>query len=452
MNISRNETDELNSVLRIEIEKEDYEERVENVLRDYRRKAKIDGFRPGKVPFGLISKMYRKPVLADEVNKILNEVLTKYIVDEKLNILGEPLPHEGDQKKFDWDHDTTFEFVVDIALAPDFDVQITSKDKFTYYGIKIDGKIRSAYIERYASRLGSLKNVESSDEHSVLKADLIQVDQEGHIIEQGINVEDGSISLQNVKDEKIKQKLIGLQEGNELQVNMKRAFPNNADVAGLLKIKSEEVDLINGEFKLKVKSVSNFEKAEINQEFYDRLFGKDTVKSEEEFHIKIDDIIRSELSRDSEYKLRLDIREYFISRFKKSLPEEFLKRWLLEVNKEKLTMEQIEKDFQHFIEDLKWQLIKDKIGKNNDIKVSEEELLAYAKSFTRMQFSQYYGVSDFPDEQLTNYAQELLKKDDERKKLAERKFEEKIIEFIRSTAKVDQKEISQEKFNKMLEK
>jgi trigger factor len=452
MNISRNETDELNSVLRIVIEKDDYEERVEHVLRDYRRKAKIDGFRPGKVPFGLISKMYRKPVLADEVNKILNEVLTKYIVDEKLNILGEPLPHEGDQQKIDWDHDTTFEFVVDIALTPDFDVQVTPKDKFTYYEIKIDGKIRNEYIEKYASRFGSLKDVDSSDEHSVIKANLTQVDQEGQVIEQGIHVEDGSISIQDVKDEKIKQKLIGLQTGDELNVNLKRAFPNKVDVAGLLKIKSEEVDLINGEFKLTVKSVSNFEKAEINQEFYDRLFGKDAVKNEEEFHIKIDDIIRSELSRDSEYKLRLDIREYFISRFKKDLPEEFLKRWLLEANKEKLTLEQIEKDFQHFIEDLKWQLIKDKIGKNNDLKVSEEELLAYAKSFARMQFFQYYGVSDFPDEHLTNYAQELLKKDEERKKLAERKLEEKIIEFIRLTAKVDHKEISHEKFNKLLEK
>jgi trigger factor len=362
------------------------------------------------------------------------------------------LPHEGDQQKIDWDHDTTFEFVVDIALAPDFDVQITPKDKFTYYEIKIDGKIRNEYIEKYASRFGSLKDVDSSDEHSVIKADLSQVDQEGHVIEQGISVEDGSISIQNVKDEKIKQKLTGLQKGNELDVNLKRAFPNKVDVAGLLKIKSEEVDLINGEFKMTVKSVSNFEKAEINQDFYDRLFGKDTVKNEEEFHIKIDEIIRSELSRDSEYKLRLDIREYFISRFKKNLPEEFLKRWLLEANKEKLTLEQIEKDFQHFIEDLKWQLIKDKIGKNNDLKVSEEELLAYAKSFARMQFSQYYGVSDFPDEHLTNYAQELLKKDEERKKLTERKLEEKIIEFIRLTAKVDRKEISHEKFNKLLEK
>ncbi len=452
MNINRNEIDELNSVLRIVIEKNDYEERVENILRDYRRKAKIDGFRPGKVPFGLISKMYRKPVLVEEVNKILNEMLTKYIVDEKLNILGEPLPNETDQQKFDWDKDATFEFVIDIALTPDFDVQVTSRDKFTYYEIKIDKKIRNDYTEKYTSRLGSLKDVTMSDENSVIKADLFQVDEEDNVIEEGINVEDGSISIQNIQDEKIKQKFTGLQKDNELIINLKKAFPNHADIAGLLKIKKEQVDLINGEFKIIVKSVSNFEKAEINQEFYDQLFGKDVVKTEDEFNVKMDDIIQSELSRDSEYKFRLDIREYFIARFKKSLPEDFLKRWLIEVNKEKLTREQIEKDFQHFIEDLKWQLIKDKIGKNNDIKVTEEELMEYAKSFARVQFSQYYGISDFPDDHLTNYAQEILKKDEERKKLAERKFEEKIIEFVRMTAKLDRKEISYEKFNKLLEK
>jgi trigger factor len=452
MNINRNEIDELNSELKIVIEKQDYEQRVENILKDYRRKAKIDGFRPGKVPFGLISKMYRKPVLVEEVSNILNETITKYIVDEKLNILGEPLPHETDRQQIDWDNDTSFEFVIDIALAPDFDVQVTSRDKFTYYQIKIDDKIRNEYIEKYASRLGEYKEVDKSDEKSVIRADLFQVDDDGIIIEEGIKTEDGSITLQNISDDKMQKKLTGLQKDDELIIDLKKAFPNQEDLAGLLKIKNEEVDLINGQFKILVKSVSTFENAEINQEFYDKLFGKDVVKTAEEFNIKIDEIIKSELKHDSEYKFRFDVREYFISRFKKNLPEDFLKRWLLEINKEKFTKEQIEKDFAHFVEDLKWQLIKDKIGKNNDLKVTEEELLEFARSYTRMQFSQYYGISDFPDEHLTNYAQELLKKDEERRKLAERKFEEKIIEFIRITAKLDHKEISFEKFNKLLEK
>lgn len=452
MNISRNEIDELNSELKILIEKNDYEERVEKTLRDYRRKARIDGFRPGKVPFGLISKMYRKPVLVEEVNNILNEALTKYIVDEKLNILGEPLPSETERKEIDWDNDTSFEFVVDIALAPDFDIQVSSRDKFTFYQIKVDDSIRNEYIEKYQSRLGSMSEVEASDETSVIKADLLQTDNEGNMIEEGIRVEDAEITVTNIGDEKTRKRLTGLKTGDELEVNLKKAFSDKAEIAALLKIEKDEVDLINGDFKVMIKSVSRFEKAEINQDFYDKLFGRDVVKTEDEFKTRIDEIIRSELSRDSEYKLRLDIREYYTARFKKNLPEGFLKRWLLEANKKKYSKEQIEKDFDHFLEDLKWQLLKDKIGKNNNLKVTDEELLEYAKGFARMQFSQYYGISDFPDDQLASYAGELLKKDEERRKLAERKFEEKIIDFIRTTAKVDHKEISSEKFNKLLEK
>ncbi|MBN2212829.1 MAG: trigger factor [Bacteroidales bacterium] len=452
MNISRNEIDDLNSVLKIVIEKNDYEERVEKTLRDYRRKARIDGFRPGKVPFGLISKMYRKPVLVEEVNNILNEVLTKYIVDEKLNILGEPLPSETNPKEIDWDNDTSFEFMVDIALSPDFDVQVSSKDKFTFYQIKVDDKIRNEYTDRYASRLGSLKEIDASDETSVIRADVSQVDKEGNVIENGIRVEDATITIANIRDEKIRKRFTGLKTGNELTVNLKKAFSDNAVTAAVLKIKTEEVELINNEFKITVKSVSRFEKAEINQDFYDKLFGKDVVKTEDEFNSRIDEIIHSELSRDSEYKLRLDIREYYIARFRKNLPEGFLKRWLFEANRKKYSKEQIEKDFDHFLEDLKWQLIKDKIGTANNLKVTDEELLEYAKGFARMQFSQYYGVSDFPDDHLANYASELLKKDEERRKLAERKFEEKIIDFIRKTAKLDHKQISYEKFNKLLEK
>ncbi len=452
MNISRNETDELNSVLTILIEKNDYEERVEKTLRDYRRKARIDGFRPGKVPFGLISKMYRKPVLAEEVNNILNEALTKYLVDEKLNILGEPLPSETERKEIDWDNDTSFEFVIDIALAPDFDIQVSSRDKFTFYQIKVDDKIRNEYTDRYQSRLGSMIEVETSDDTSVIKADLFQTDKEGNIIEEGIGVEDAEITIAKINDENIRKRFAGLKTGEELTINVKKAFTDKAELAALLKIKKDEVNLINGDFKVMIKSVSRFERAEINQDFYDKLFGRDVVKTEDEFRIRIDEIIRSELSRDSEYKLRLDIREYYTARFKKHLPEDFLKRWLFEANKKKYSKEQIEKDFDHFLEDLKWQMIKDKIGKNNNLKVTDDELLEYAKGFARMQFSQYYGVSDFPDDQLTSYASELLKKDEERRKLSDRKFEEKIIDFIRTTVKVDHKEISFEKFNKLLEK
>ena len=452
MNISRDNTDELNAVLRIKIEKEDYEERVHNVLGDYRRKARIDGFRPGKVPFGLISKMYRTSVLVEEINKILSEAITKYLIDEKLNILGEPLPNEKEQSRIDWDNQTEFNFVFDIGLAPELDISVSAKDKIPYYSIKIDDQIRARYIENYQSRLGSLKTVDVSEEKSVIKADLHQVDNDGNPVENGIKAEDVSISIEMIKDDKIKTSMLGRAKNDTLTVDLKKAYPNSVDLAALLKINKETVELIKGEFRLTIKDISTFEKAEVNQDFYDRIYGKDNVKSEDEFRNKLDEDIKANLSRDSEYKFRLDVRNYFLGKFKKDLPEEFLKRWLLAINKDKYTEEQISKDFDHFKEDLKWQLIKNKIIKESNIKVSEEEILQHVKQYARMQFIQYYGITNVSEEDLNKYANELLKKDNEKKQFYERKYEDKVIEFVRNTVKIENKLVSLEKFNKLLEK
>jgi trigger factor len=411
MNISRDNTDELNAVLRIKIEKEDYEERVHNVLGDYRRKARIDGFRPGKVPFGLISKMYRTSVLVEEINKILSEAITKYLIDEKLNILGEPLPNEKEQSRIDWDNQTEFNFVFDIGLAPELDISVSAKDKISYFTIKTDDQIRARYIENYQSRLGSLKTVDVSEEKSVIKADLHQVDNDGNPVENGIKAEDVSISIEMIKDDKIKTSMLGRAKNDTLTVDLKKAYPNSVDLAALLKINKETVELIKGEFRLTIKDISTFEKAEVNQDFYDRIYGKDNVKSEDEFRNKLDEDIKANLSRDSEYKFRLDVRNYFLGKFKKDLPEEFLKRWLLAINKDKYTEEQISKDFDHFKEDLKWQLIKNKIIKEGNIKVSEEEILQHVKQYARMQFIQYYGITNVSEEDLNKYANELMKKD-----------------------------------------
>jgi trigger factor len=452
MNISRDNTDELNAVLRIKIEKEDYEERVHNILGDYRRKARIDGFRPGKVPFGLISKMYRIPVLVEEINKILSEAITKYLIDEKLNILGEPLPNENQQSRIDWDNQTEFNFVFDIGLAPELDISVSAKDKIPNYSIKIDDQIRARYIENYQSRLGSLKSVDVSEEKSVIKADLHQVDNDGNPVENGIKAEDVSISIEMIKDDKIKTIMLGRLKNDTLTIDLKKAYPNNVDLAALLKIGKETVELIKGEFRMTIKDISMFEKAEVNQDFFDRIYGKGNVKSEVEFRNKLDEDIQANLSRDSEYKFRLDVRNYFLGKFKKDLPEEFLKRWLLAINKDKYTEEQISKDFEHFKEDLKWQLIKNKIIKENNLKVSEEEILKYVKQYARMQFIQYYGITDVSEEDLNKYANELLKKDNEKKQFYERKYEDKVIEFVRNTVKIENKLVTLEKFNKLLDK
>ncbi len=452
MNITRENIDDLNAVIRIKVEKEDYEERLHNVLGDFRRKARIDGFRPGKVPFGLISKMYRKPALIEEVNKILSESITKYLVDENLNILGEPLPNEKEQGQIDWDNQTEFNFAFDIGLAPELDVNVSAKDKIPFYTIKIDDQIRSKYIENYRSRLGSFTPVDRTEENALIKADLSQLDNDGNIIEGGIKVDGASISLELIKDEKTRKDLTGKVINDILTIDVKKAFPNNVDLAALLKVDKERVNQLDGEFQLIIKSISKFIKSEVNQDFFDKVYGKDNVKSEAEFKQRLNEDIKINLNRDSEYKLRLDIRNTYLNKFRKDLPVEFLRRWLFKVNKDKYTEEQIDRDFNHFIEDLKWQLIKNKIIRENNIKVTEEEILQYVKNYARMQFAQYYGLTNVSEDDLNRYANELLKKESEKNQFYERKYEDKIIEFVRETAKIENKVLTSEKFNKLLEK
>ncbi len=451
MNITKENLDELNAVVKVKVEKDDYEERVSNVLKDYRKKARIDGFRPGKVPFGLINKMYRKPVLVEEINKLLSESLTNYLVEEKLNVLGEPLPHEDEKPDIDWDRDTEFEFAFDLGLAPEPELSVSTKDKIPYYQIKIDKDLRNKYIDNYTSRLGSFREVDEVVEKEVVKADIIQLDLEGNIKEDGIAVEDASVSVEMIKDENIKKKFIGAKAGDIINLDLRKAFPSDAELTSMLKIEKEKLQEVTGEFQLTINSISKYENAEINQELWDKLYGEGQVKSEEEFMKKIDEEIEANLKNDSEYRFKIDAKDFLVKKFKKSLPKEFLIRWLLTANEGKASREEIEKDYEHFEEDLKWQLIKNKLIEENKIAVTDEELLETAKEFTRAQFMQY-GLSNIPDEHLETYAKESLNREKERKSLYEKKYEDKVIELLKGMVKVDEKEISSEKFDKLFEK
>jgi trigger factor len=452
MNIKKDSIDELNAIVTIKIEKPDYEERVDNILKDYRKKARFDGFRPGKVPQGLVNKMYRKPVLAEEINKILSESLSKYLVDEKLNILGEPLPNADKPVNIDWDHDSEFEFTFDIGLAPDMDISISEKDKLPYYTIRIDEDERLKQIDRVRSRFGTYVDATEITGNDMLKADMVETDKKGNPVENGIHVEDATISLEFVKDEKIKKKFKGCKPGDQLIIEVKKAFENETDLAALLKIEKARLADIHPDFQVTLKTVSRFDKAEVNQDLFDKVYGKDNVKSEEEFKAKVEEELKSAFERNSDYKLRLDAREYYLEKFKKDLPGEFLKRWLMHTNEGKVTQEQIDKDFDHFKTDLKWQLIKGKVTRDNDLKINEEELLAHAKEAIRQQFIQYYGIGEVPGDMLEKYAQESLKREEERNRYMESLNENKVYEFIQKTVKLDTKEITLEKFNKLFEK
>ncbi len=450
MNISRDNIDELNVVLKLELAKEDYDERVINVLKDYKKKANIPGFRPGKVPFGMINKMYRKPVLVEEINKLVSESVSKYLVDEKLNILGEPLPHEGDQKPIDWDTDESFEFKFDLGMAPEIDVNLTGKDKVPYYNIKVDDSLIDKYVESYAAKFGENIHVEKIEEKDLLTVSVEQLDAEGNVLEEGLKNDEARVSVEIIKDKKIKDAFLQSKKGDSVVVDIKKAYPNYTEIASILKLKTEDAANVSGNFKFNINEIQRFINAEVNQELFDKIYGEGTVKDEKEFRAKVSEEAAQGLKRDSDYKFRIDVKDALVKKFKQKLPDEFLKRWLFAINEGKFTMEEIEKDFDKFTEDLKWQLIKDKIAKENEIKIDEADIKAAAIDNARMQFS-YYGMNNVPDEHLEAFAQRTMEDQEQIRKIAEGKMEDKIIEHARTVIKIDEKDITAEKFNKMFE-
>jgi trigger factor len=450
MNITRENIDELNVVLKLELGKSDYEERVTKVLKDYKKKAQVPGFRPGNVPIGLINKMYRKPVLVDEINKLVSDSLSDYLVEQKLNILGEPLPHAGENKTIDWDNDSDFEFKFDLGLAPEFDVKLSTKDKVTYYNIKVDNELIDKYVDSYTQRFGEYVHVEDIQEKDMLTVSIAQLNDNGEVAEGGIKNEEARIAVEIIKDKKIKDSVLKAKKGDVLSIDLRKAYPNDTEIASILKVKTEEAKEITGNFQITINEIQRFDKAEINQELFDKVYGEGIVKSVEEFRSKISDEASVNLKRDSDYKFRLDAKEELVKKFKNNLPVEFLKRWLFAINEGKFTLEEIEKDFDHFMEDLKWQLIKDKIAKENEIKVTEEDIKSAARENARLQFS-YYGMNNVPDEHLDTFAARTLENKEQTRKLAEGKLEDAIIEFVKQNVKIEEKEITHEKFNKLFE-
>ncbi|PLX08953.1 MAG: trigger factor [Marinilabiliales bacterium] len=369
MEVVKNQIDELNATLTVNVAKEDIAENVEKSLKEYRKKANVAGFRPGMVPMGLIKKMYGNAIIADELNKSVSQSLSDFLVKEKLNVLGEPLPSEN-QEQVDFATQDKFEFVFDIGLSPEFEIKLTKRDKVNKYLIKVDDEMTQKYIESYQQRFGSFEPAKKSTEESLLTAYLIELDDKGELVENGVSVEEVSVSIKMIKDDKIKKSFIGLTEGTILDFDIKKAYPNDTEISSMLKIEKDQVEGISNNFRLTVKEVKDFVKAEINQEFYDKCFGDNAVKTEEEFNKRIVEDIQASFSRETKYKMLLDIKEKLIEKLALSLPEEFLKRWIIATNRD-ITDEQIEQEFPRFIKDLQWTLIKGKIAKENELKVEE---------------------------------------------------------------------------------
>ena len=450
MQITKENADSLNAILMVKVEKDDYEGKVAEVLKDYRKKVKMDGFRPGKVPAGMVSRMYRIPVMVEEINKMVSESISGYLSEQKINILGEPLPNEEQQKDIDWKKQKEFEFRFDLGLAPELVVNLTQKDKVPMYEIQVDKKLIQDTKDSYTQRMGSMIPVEEVSGNEIIVGDFVQVDKQGILVEGGIISEGARFSMEVVKDGKTRTAMTARQAGDVVDLDIRAAFPNNTEIASLLKIDKSTVPEIAPNFRLTIKEISRFEKAEINQEMFDKLYGEGIVKSGAEFEEKISEELRKGLARDSEYRFTIDAKKLLLKKMKFDLPVEFLKRWLAIVNDGKFTPEQITEDFPKFEDDLKWQLVRDRIVKDQEIKVEVEEIKAQAKEMALMQFQQY-GLMDVPEENLNSYAAEMLKNEDELRKTHDRLSEQKVMAFIKETVKVDNKHITLEKFQKLFE-
>ena len=449
MNITKENIDDLNAILKVKIEKPDYEDKVETVLKDYRKKATIKGFRPGMVPIGLIKKMYGRAVQIDEINKIVTENIQKYLADEKVEILGDPLPKADEQDKIDFETQQDFTFSFELGLTPAIDLKLSKKNKVNEYEIIIDEKMRKDYVNNYTRRYGELRKADQTEEKDVIKGKIEAIDNSGNVLPEGPAVEDTSLGIDIIKDKKIKKEFIGKNLNDSIDFDLKKAFPNDTEIAGILHKKKEEVAELGADYRFTIKEISRFYPAELGKELFDRIFGEGVVNSEEEFMKKIEGEIVINLKRESDFKLMMDIKNMAMEKTDFQLPEEFLKKWLLRVN-EKSTQEQIEKEFDSFRKDLKWQLIRNKIARDNEVKISEEELQKEAENITRYQFQQY-GLFYASAEQIANYAKETLKREEDAKRIADKILEEKVILLMKDLVKLENKSVTIEEFNKLFE-
>jgi len=449
MNITRENIDDLNAVLKVKIDKADYEEKVVTVLKDYRKKATVKGFRPGMVPIGLIKKMYGRAVQIDEINKVVTESIQKYITDEKLEILGDPLPKADEKEKIDFETQQDFTFSFELGLTPAIELKLSKKNKVNQYEIIIDEKMRNDYLENYTRRYGELKKAEQTEEKDVIKGKIEAIDNDGNVKPDGPSVDETSLGIDIIKDKEIKKEFIGKSIGDSIDFDLKKAYPNDTEIAGILHKKKEEVENLDGNYRFTINDISRFYPAVVGKELFDKIFGEGIINSEEEFMKKIEEEIAANLKRESDFKLMMDIKSLAMEKADFQLPEEFLKRWLLRVN-EKTTEEQIDKEFDSFRKDLKWQLIRNKVARDNDVKISEEELQKEAENITRHQFQQY-GLFYATEEQIANYAKETLKREEDAKRIADKILEEKVIILMKDLVKLENKDITVEEFNKLFE-
>ena len=437
MKITREQRELGTSILKVVVGEADYGEAVDKMLRDYKRKANIPGFRPGMVPMGVVRKMYGKSAVAEQSYKIASNSVFEYLQKENIDYVGDVIPSE-EQGDFDFENNTEHEFMFEIGEAPKVELDLSAKDKLTYNKIKVDKKMQAAYKDNYLRRYGRLVDVEKVKKDEALTVTLDNGD---------IHVEDAYVGLISMSDEERKP-FIGKKVGSKMNVNVNELYKSTSQRAAILHLKEDELEGINPEFSLVVKEIRQFANPELNEEFFKMAFPEGNVKTEEELDAFLLAEIDKELGRESDYMFVIHVRNFLMEKANLQMPTEFLKRWLYVINEGKFTKEEIEKDFDGFVKMFTWNYIQKTIIKEAELTVSGEEVTAEAKEFAKAQFAQY-GMPSAPEEMVANFAKQILENKEQAEKIYEKLYELKVVEHVKSKIKVTTKAVSSEDFAKL---
>ena len=447
MNITTEKVDDLNAILKVELKEADYQEKVDAQLKDYRKKANIPGFRKGHVPMGMVKKMVGTNLLVEEINKILSESLHKYIQDEKIDVLGNPLPKIGEEDKIDWENQKDFEFSYDLGLAPQFDVKIGDKYKFEYYKIKVADKNIDKYAADIAKRYGKMSNPDVAEADDMLFGKFEELDGTGNVLDGGIT-HSSVLIIEAVTDKKLQKELIGAKSGDVFVVDPKTVSEHDTDQAAAIGVDVTLLPSIISKFRFTTEKINRVIPAELNTELFDKLYGPGVVKEVKEFRAKIAEELGKGLSVDADRKLKADIQDELIKKLKLDLPNEFLKRWIVASNEKPITPEQIEAEYDDYAKGLKWQLIENKIIKDNDVKVEHEEVIEHTKGLLAQQMAGM-GMPNNDDEQLTETANRVLQNEEEARNIYMMMYDNKLMTLYKNSFKLKEKEISYDDFIKL---
>ena len=437
MKVTKNQVDDLNMTVSIALDKSDWAEPRKKKLNEYRRTADIRGFRRGMAPMGLIEKLHGGQALAEAVNKLVTDALNGFIEENKLNLLGEPLPSEK-QSDNNWDDPDTFSFDFDLAVAPEVNLTVTADDKIPFYTVTVSEEALKDYKHGLLKQFGQLESGETAGEEDFVIADFVSGEQK---------IEGAYVSLRSMSDE-IKKDFVGLKKGDVKEVDIVRSFPNEADRAAMFHVKKEELDTLPAVWTMTVNDVKTFVDAPLTQATFDQIFGEGNCKDEAEFEVKVKERLQEEYARESDYRYMIDAKEYLINKAAIQLPDAFMKRWIKTANEDKFTMEQIEAEYDLFAKDFRWNMIRTKIMKDQDMKVEKDDVMKQAKSMAAYQFAMY-GMQNVPEEHLNRYAEQLLGDRQQAERIVEKVEDDLVLTWIRRTATLEEKEVSLEQMREL---